>query len=80
MEDGACMMKVMFFKFQLICIEYPFTMILAAPHFTAMVDQSSFGHQFLMQEFNITPQIGWQIDPFGKNIRIYLVGYAASEN
>lgn len=37
----------------------------ATPHFTAMMDQTAFGHGFLKQEFNVTPTIGWQIDPFG---------------
>jgi alpha-mannosidase len=37
----------------------------AAPHFSAMVDQTAYGHQFLKKEFNVTPRIGWQIDPFG---------------
>lgn len=36
----------------------------ATPHFTAMVDQTRLGHAFLKQEFNVTPTIGWQIDPF----------------
>ncbi|CAH0474988.1 unnamed protein product [Peronospora belbahrii] len=37
----------------------------ATPHYIAMIDQTAYGHQFLMDEFNITPRIGWQIDPFG---------------
>lgn len=37
----------------------------AAPHYIAMVDQTAYGHQLLKQEFNVTPRIGWQIDPFG---------------
>nr|CCA13903.1 lysosomal alphamannosidase putative [Albugo laibachii Nc14] len=37
----------------------------ATTHYTAMVDQTAYGHQLLHKEFNITPRIGWQIDPFG---------------
>ncbi|CEG47425.1 lysosomal alpha [Plasmopara halstedii] len=37
----------------------------ATPHYIAMVDQTSYGHQLLMDEFGISPRIGWQIDPFG---------------
>lgn len=37
----------------------------ATPHYIAMVDQTAYGHQLLMDEFGITPRIGWQIDPFG---------------
>ncbi|OQR94399.1 lysosomal alpha-mannosidase [Thraustotheca clavata] len=37
----------------------------ATPHYTVMVDQTAFGHQFLLEEFGVKPRIGWQIDPFG---------------
>lgn len=37
----------------------------ATPHYSAMVDQTAYGHQLLKEEFNVTPRIGWQIDPFG---------------
>ncbi|KAF1327973.1 Lysosomal alpha-mannosidase, partial [Globisporangium splendens] len=37
----------------------------ATPHYSAMVDQTAYGHRLLKEEFNITPRIGWQIDPFG---------------
>ena len=37
----------------------------AAPHYVDMVDQTSLGHRLLKQEFNATPSIGWQLDPFG---------------
>ncbi|KAE8711867.1 Alpha-mannosidase [Hibiscus syriacus] len=37
----------------------------AAPHYVDMIDQTTLGHRFIKQEFNITPRIGWQIDPFG---------------
>ncbi|TYZ68389.1 hypothetical protein PybrP1_003372 [[Pythium] brassicae (nom. inval.)] len=37
----------------------------ATPHYAAMVDQTAYGHRLLRDEFNVTPRIGWQIDPFG---------------
>uniref|UniRef100_K3X179 Alpha-mannosidase n=1 Tax=Globisporangium ultimum (strain ATCC 200006 / CBS 805.95 / DAOM BR144) TaxID=431595 RepID=K3X179_GLOUD len=37
----------------------------ATPHYSAMVDQTAYGHRLLKEEFNVTPRIGWQIDPFG---------------
>jgi len=37
----------------------------ATPHYSAMVDQTAYGHQLLMNEFGVSPRIGWQIDPFG---------------
>uniref|UniRef100_A0AAV1T648 Alpha-mannosidase n=1 Tax=Peronospora matthiolae TaxID=2874970 RepID=A0AAV1T648_9STRA len=37
----------------------------ATTHYIAMVDQTAYGHQLLMDEFGISPRIGWQIDPFG---------------
>ncbi|CAD7699264.1 unnamed protein product [Ostreobium quekettii] len=37
----------------------------AAAHYVAMIDQTTQGHRFLKEEFNITPRIGWQLDPFG---------------
>ncbi|ETW07206.1 hypothetical protein H310_01795 [Aphanomyces invadans] len=37
----------------------------ATPHYTTMLDQTAFGHKFLLDEFGIIPRIGWQIDPFG---------------
>ncbi|OQR99199.1 lysosomal alpha-mannosidase [Achlya hypogyna] len=37
----------------------------ATPHYSVMVDQTAFGHQFLLEEFGVKPRIGWQIDPFG---------------
>jgi hypothetical protein len=30
-----------------------------------MLDQTSLGNRFLMQEFNFTPRVSWQLDPFG---------------
>lgn len=37
----------------------------AGAHFVAMIDQTTRGHRFLLREFNVTPRVGWQIDPFG---------------
>lgn len=39
----------------------------AAPDYTALVDQTTRGHQFLVKEFGMTaiPRGTWQIDPFG---------------
>lgn len=37
----------------------------AAPYYEDMVDQMTWGHQFLFREFKVAPTIGWQIDPFG---------------
>ncbi|XP_038999526.1 probable alpha-mannosidase At5g13980 [Hibiscus syriacus] len=46
----------------------------AAPHYIDMIDQTTLGHRFIKQEFNITPRIGWQIDPFGHSaVQAYLL-------
>mmetsp|Transcript_26067 Transcript_26067/g.85678 ORF Transcript_26067/g.85678 Transcript_26067/m.85678 type:complete len:990 (+) Transcript_26067:4-2973(+) len=37
----------------------------AAAHFVDMVDQTTLGHRFLNETFNIRPAVTWQIDPFG---------------
>uniref|UniRef100_A0A6V7QUP3 Alpha-mannosidase n=1 Tax=Ananas comosus var. bracteatus TaxID=296719 RepID=A0A6V7QUP3_ANACO len=37
----------------------------AAVHYIDMIDQTTLGHRFIKQEFDQTPRIGWQIDPFG---------------
>ncbi|CAK4634012.1 hypothetical protein AeMF1_003692 [Aphanomyces euteiches] len=37
----------------------------ATPHYSSMLDQTTFGHKFLLEEFGVRPRIGWQIDPFG---------------
>ncbi len=34
-------------------------------HFTTMIDQTTFGTQFLKDEFDVIPTIGWHLDPFG---------------
>ncbi|XP_020106647.1 probable alpha-mannosidase At5g13980 isoform X2 [Ananas comosus] len=47
----------------------------AAVHYIDMIDQTTLGHQFIKQEFNQTPRIGWQIDPFGHSaVQAYLLG------
>ncbi|XVF54777.1 hypothetical protein PTKIN_Ptkin05aG0209000 [Pterospermum kingtungense] len=46
----------------------------AAPHYVDMIDQTTLGHRFIKQEFNVTPRIGWQIDPFGHSaVQAYLL-------
>eukprot|EP00039_Didymoeca_costata_P021504 m.344721 g.344721 ORF g.344721 m.344721 type:complete len:1047 (-) comp25011_c0_seq1:126-3266(-) len=30
-----------------------------------MIDQTSLGHRVLKEQFNVTPTVGWQVDPFG---------------
>ncbi|KAK8540344.1 hypothetical protein V6N13_038897 [Hibiscus sabdariffa] len=46
----------------------------AAPHYIDMIDQTTLGHRFIKQEFNFTPRIGWQIDPFGHSaVQAYLL-------
>ena len=37
----------------------------AVAHYISMIDQTTHGHRFLLEEFNYTPRVGWQIDPFG---------------
>ena len=37
----------------------------ATTHFLDMIDQTTLGHQYLLNEFGVVPQTGWQIDPFG---------------
>ena len=32
---------------------------------SAVINQMTFGHEFLLREFGVKPQIGWHIDPFG---------------
>ncbi|XAR50386.1 Alpha-mannosidase [Bertholletia excelsa] len=47
----------------------------AAPHYIDMIDQTTLGHRFIKAEFNVTPRIGWQIDPFGHSaVQAYLLG------
>jgi len=37
----------------------------AAVYYEDSIDQMTLGHQFLQQNFNYIPEIGWHIDPFG---------------
>lgn len=37
----------------------------ACPIYEDMIDNMMMGHDFILKEFNVTPRIGWQIDPFG---------------
>ena len=39
----------------------------AATHYVDMIDQTTLGHQFILEEFGVEhiPTVGWQIDPFG---------------
>eukprot|EP01097_Dermamoeba_algensis_P006500 TRINITY_DN4068_c0_g1_i4.p1 TRINITY_DN4068_c0_g1~~TRINITY_DN4068_c0_g1_i4.p1 ORF type:complete len:555 (-),score=154.69 TRINITY_DN4068_c0_g1_i4:1331-2995(-) len=37
----------------------------AATYYPSIIDQMTRGHLFLKQTFNVTPTIGWHIDPFG---------------
>ncbi|OIW19935.1 hypothetical protein TanjilG_30849 [Lupinus angustifolius] len=47
----------------------------ATTHYIDMIDQTTLGHQFLKEEFGVTPRIGWQIDPFGhSSVQAYLLG------
>ncbi|KAA8542054.1 hypothetical protein F0562_023206 [Nyssa sinensis] len=47
----------------------------APPHYIDMIDQTTLGHRFIKEVFNVTPRIGWQIDPFGHSaVQAYLLG------
>jgi len=37
----------------------------ATPHYLDMIDQTTTGHRFLMEEFGVSPTVAWQLDPFG---------------
>ena len=39
----------------------------AATHYVDMIDQTTLGHQYIVQQFGeaANPTIGWQVDPFG---------------
>ena len=37
----------------------------ANPYYVDMIDQTTLGHRFLLEQFDYVPRIGWQIDPFG---------------
>ncbi|GER45572.1 alpha-mannosidase [Striga asiatica] len=47
----------------------------ATTHYIDMIDQTTLGHRFIKDEFNVLPRIGWQIDPFGHSaVQAYLLG------
>ncbi|KAG5108458.1 hypothetical protein JHK84_045365 [Glycine max] len=47
----------------------------AATHYIDMIDQTTLGHRFIKDQFNKTPTVGWQIDPFGHSaVQAYLLG------
>ena len=37
----------------------------AGTHYVDMVDQTTYGHRFITEQFGKQPKVGWQIDPFG---------------
>ncbi|CAD8109144.1 unnamed protein product [Paramecium sonneborni] len=37
----------------------------ATAYYEDIIDQMTLGHKFLLQNFNYTPSVGWQIDTFG---------------
>nr|KYP55020.1 Lysosomal alpha-mannosidase [Cajanus cajan] len=47
----------------------------AATHYIDMIDQTTLGHRFIKEQFDKTPRVGWQIDPFGHSaVQAYLLG------
>ena len=46
----------------------------ACPTYEDMINNMKIGHDFILENFNVKPRIGWQIDPFGHsntNARIF---------
>ncbi|GAM29188.1 hypothetical protein SAMD00019534_123640 [Acytostelium subglobosum LB1] len=37
----------------------------ATTYYDDIIDQMTLGHQFINENFGVTPKIGWHIDPFG---------------
>lgn len=37
----------------------------ATPYYEDIIDQMTVGHKYLLDNFNVIPHIGWQVDPFG---------------
>ena len=53
----------------------------ATPFYNDIVDQIRIGHQFLQEEFNITPKTAWYIDSFGHSAgNAYLMSEMNYEN
>lgn len=51
----------------------------ATTHYIDMIDQTTLGHRFIKEEFDVTPTVGWQIDPFGHSaVQAYLLGAEVS--
>ncbi|CAD8066900.1 unnamed protein product [Paramecium sonneborni] len=54
----------------------------ATPYYEDIIDQMTYGHEFLFKTFNVIPKVGWQIDPFGhsnaQSILSYLFGIDAA--
>ena len=37
----------------------------ACPYYEDMIDNMFLGHQYILNNFGVIPEIGWHIDPFG---------------
>jgi len=49
----------------------------ACPTYSALIDQMTEGHHFLKNTFNVTPTIGYQIDPFGASTTLASINQMA---